>query len=173
MFVTLLAGLLLQAAQPAIRDPLAPARAGQVQCGLPDAARKSCRSIGSFFVRPDGKYDNKVVQLLSVDPFITLESLGPVEVKGDAVCSALTPQMMDEAAYLLGGSRPLDANQMGVIRPLLDQQLAPLYGREVCTTYASVGERIVGRVSIAGERQPARDLAFIWVPAGDGWKVLP
>ena len=49
--------LALQAAAPAVADPLAPARIGDLQCYRPDPVRKTCRSLAGYAFAADGRLD--------------------------------------------------------------------------------------------------------------------
>ena len=72
------------------QDTLAPAWAGKVQCYSPDAARKTCASIGAYTRLPGGGIENRAVVLVSKSPLIVMETRTPVSQKGEAICGPMT-----------------------------------------------------------------------------------
>ncbi len=171
MIATLLWVALAQAAAAAA-DPLALAREGQAQCYAPDVARRTCRSLGGYALRPDGRYDNRAVVLVSLDPPITLETTAPVEVNLGAVCGVLSPRDLEGGIVLLEG-QPATPEQADVVRQAVSRSLEPLYGHEICSTYVPQGAGLVAQVSVAGTRRPDMDLPVIWVRPADGYRVAP
>src|SRR3954465_9365342 len=96
-------------------DPIAPAASGQVQCYMPDTARKTCASIAGYRRNASGAIENTATVLISKDPVVTMETVSPVDIKMGQVCGKIRRQDLDAAKFTLGG-RPLDAQQAAGIR---------------------------------------------------------
>jgi hypothetical protein len=51
--------------------------------------------------------------------------------------------------------------------------MAPLMGKEICTTYVSVPGGLVAKVTIAGSYRADADQRVRWVKPSDGYQVAP
>lgn len=167
----LLAFWLAASAAP-LNDPLAPAFAGQVQCYQPDAARKTCASIGVYERDADGTIQNTATVLLRPQPRILMRSRAPVVVKNGAICGVITERDLEAAAFSIDGEAA-DAANAEALRRAVRPGYAPLLNREICTAYVSKGEEMTGQVSIDGKREPALDQRVRWVAPAEGFTVAP
>ena len=69
-------------------DPLAPARAGQVQCYEPDVEQKTCESIGTHRFEHDGRIVSKAEIVINDDMRILLVAQNEVYIRDGAECSS-------------------------------------------------------------------------------------
>ncbi len=155
---------------PTAADPLAPARAGKLQCHAPNAAAKSCRSLASYTFAPDGSILNKADVLLAPQMGLIMTVTSPVAVKNGAVCGALSG--IDKATFVMNG-QPTDQATTDAIRQQVGQAMAPMLGKQVCTTYKPDGEGFIASAVIDGQPAPGGDQKVIWVAPTDGYKVAP
>lgn len=153
-------------------DPLAPAFEGKVQCYQPDAARKTCASIGAYERDADGTIQNTATVLLRPQPRILMRSRAPVIVKNSAICGVITERDLQAAAFSIDGE-PADAANAEALRRAVRPGYAPLLNREVCTAYVPKDKEMTGQVSIDGKRQPALDQRVRWVSPAEGFTVAP
>ncbi len=154
-------------------DPLAPARAGQLQCYTPDPARKTCRALAGYTFEAGAGGEtilNQAEVLMATDPVRTVKTVSPVFVRGDSVCGRVQP--LADAVFLIDG-RPADAAMADRLRRDFTARRAAMTGREVCTRYLPFRDQLVPAVSVDGvEREPGDD-RVIWVEPNDGWTVAP
>src|SRR3954452_21621233 len=144
-------------------DPIAPAGKGQLQCYMPDMARKTCASLAGYRANPNGGIDNIATVLISKDPAVTMETVSPVEIKMGQVCGKIRRQDLDAAKFTLGG-RPLDAQQAAGIRAQLQTVFQNVFDHEVCTAYVDQGGTLVAKATIDGVPAPAgADQPVLWV----------
>ena len=159
----------LQAA-PAAADPLAPARAGKLQCDAPNPTAKSCRSLGAYTFASDGTISNKVEVMLAPQMGLTMTVTSQVSVKDGAVCGPFPA--FDQAAFSMNG-QPADQPTTEAIRQQIGQATASMVGKEVCTTYKPDGEGFTAEATIGGQPSPRGPQKVIWVAPADGYKVTP
>lgn len=148
-------------------DPLAPARAGQLQCYTPDESRRTCRSIASYNFRADGVVHNQAVVLLEPNLIMKVSTL--VDVRDGAVCGHLDG--IDAAEFIVEG-HPADAQQTFRLRKLLAATYGFAAGREYCTQYTPEGEGYRTALTVDGVPMP-QSRYVIWVDPADGYRVAP
>lgn len=154
-------------------DPIAPAATGQVQCYMPDKARKTCATIASYRANANGGIDDVGTVLLAKNPTLTMETVSPVEIRMGQVCGKLRPQDLDTAKFTMGG-RLLDAQQAASIRTQLQTAFQNVFGHEVCTAYVNQGGTLIAKSTIDGmPAPPAADQPVLWVSPSDGYQVSP
>ena len=155
----------------AAADPLAPARAGQLQCYTPDPARKTCRALAGYTFEAGAGGEtilNQADVLMAADPVTVVRTVSPVFVRGDAVCGRGLP--LADAVFLIEG-RPAEAAMADRLRQVFMARRAAMIGREICTRYLPLQDQLVPAVSVDGvEREPGND-RIIWVGPKDGWTV--
>jgi hypothetical protein len=152
-------------------DPLAPARAGELQCYTPDTVRKTCSALAGYTFGSDG-IDNQAEVLLSPKPLIVMKSVSPVWVRAGAVCGPLRKQDIDAATIFVFGQVASDA-QAAQIRAQIEAGYGSRLGKEVCTTYTLAGDRYIAQVTIDGSQHPELSDKVIWVRQDEGYTVAP
>ncbi|HEY3951638.1 hypothetical protein [Phenylobacterium sp.] len=152
-------------------DPLAPAWSGKVQCYAPDAARKTCVSIGGYTRGPNGAIDNRAVVLVAKSPLIVMETHTPVRLKaGGAVCGPMTQHDIEIAAFKINGA-PAKPEEAQRLRAVLIQQMAPMFGHEACTTFTSAGDHFTAHATDNGKPM-GPDMTVTWVSEPE-YRVAP
>ena len=162
--------LALQAAAPAVADPLAPARIGDLQCYRPDPVRKTCRSLAGYAFAADGKILNRAEVLLQDAPPVTMTTVTPVTIRDGAVCGPLSG--IDKAQIAFRGRRISEADAVP-IRAQIQRSMADVLGQEVCTTYRRSGDWWIAEATLNGVARPDMQDTVIWVPASAGYTVQP
>lgn len=171
---TLLALAVLAAATPDLaRDPLAPARDGLVECGDPDDAKKTCKTMATYQSLGGGLYSTTGVATLPALGGLTVEMTIQVEVRQGAVCGAF--QAADVAqAKLFKNGRALSGDEAAPILAQMEQMARPMFGQTLCDTHEAVaGGLVKTRTTINGEPKPAMDSALRWVKPWDGYTLAP
>lgn len=165
-------GLMAAPAAAQNDDILAPARAGQLQCFEPNAAAKTCQSLGSYVFHANGAIDNVAEILLAPQPVIVMRASGPVTVENNSICGPLRAEDIAAATFTVNGAAASDA-EAGQIRSAMQQQLAPMIGVQNCMTAVADGEGFRADSTIGGTPRPELSQRMIWVGANDGWRVAP
>ncbi|HWW27582.1 MAG TPA: hypothetical protein VNZ85_16990 [Caulobacter sp.] len=160
----------VQAAAPAVADPLAPARIGDLQCYGADPVRKTCRAMGGYSFAAGGQILNKAEVVLQDAPLVTMTTISPVTVKDGAVCGPLSG--VDKAQIAVRGRRLPEADA-APIRAQLMQSMAAMLGKEVCTTYRRSGDWWIAEVTMDGVARQDMNDTLLWVPASAGYTVQP
>lgn len=153
-------------------DPLAPARAGKLECYLPDMAKKTCYAIASYTFNADGTIDNAADELLSPNELLELKITSRVVLKNDAVCGMLRKEDI-EAATLVYKGQVLPKDKADPIIAALEQALGPLIGKEVCSTMTPDGDGFVSQATIDGVAHPELTQRGQWIGANDGYTLGP
>jgi hypothetical protein len=166
--------VLIAAAQSplAVSDPLGPARSGQMQCYMPDAAKKTCRTLAQYIWAPDGSVQNPAQEMISDNPVIIMRGSSPVVVRGNAVCATFVARTIEEATFTVNGQlAPLEVSSQ--IRMQLLMASTDRIGKEICTSYVQNGNQFVEQVKIDGVAHPELSDKMIWVKPTDGFRVGP
>ena len=162
-------------AQAAFPAPLTRASSGQLQCLKPNLARKTCQSISGYRYGANGAIENFYSILLSGDPFVTMESVSYVEIKGEKVCGITDTREIDAASFMIEGSASNPA-QSALLRERLKLSLKGILDREMCASFAQdrnskdkttiVDATLDGAPYPGGNNQPV-----MWVSPADGFRV--
>src|SRR5690606_11075275 len=162
--------LALAAPAPAqVADPLAPARAGRLQCHLPDAARRTCAGLAGYRFAADGTIVNWYEALADAETMMIVRDEQPAVVRDGAVCSRLSD--FRHAVVTVGGE-PAHPALDAVRRERLAARSAEL-GTESCGRCAPQGDDWRVEAAIDGRRRPELDQTMIWVSPQDGYVVGP
>jgi hypothetical protein len=157
---------------PALPPPLEPANAGQMQCYVPNIARKSCQSLASYVRDASGAIQNLAVVLVSADPPITMTTTSPVEVRDGRICGPIRAEDIHGASFAIAG-RAADDQQTADLRLHVAEGMKSVMGHEVCVASLRTADAWVAKAFVEGQPLTGGDEAFIWVPAGAGWTVAP
>jgi len=166
----LLAAALQAAAVPTGADPLAPARIGDLQCYGADPVRRTCRAMGGYSFAADGQILNKAEVVLQDSPLVTMTTVSPVTLRDGAVCGPLSG--VDKAQIAVRGRRLPEA-EAASIRARLLESMAPMLGKEVCTTYQRSGDWWIAAVTMDGVVRQDMSDTLLWVPPSAGYTVQP
>ena len=172
LFLPLFAAALMQDAIVPAVDPLAPARAGQLQCYSPDTARKTCNSLAGYGDNGDGTYTNTATVLLSSQPAITMSNATSVRLIDGAVCGTLSQADIAAGTVSVDG-QVLPSGQAQFVLAAVSNALDKVIDHEICTTYEPAGEGLVAHGSLDGVARPDMDQPIIWVTPSDGYTVAP
>lgn len=172
--VGLVAGLALLATPTMAQtnDPLAPARAGQLQCFEPNVAAKTCQSISAYTFQANGVIDNPAQVLIMPSPVIIMSINSPVTVRNNAVCGPIAAADLQRATFTINGAAASETDTAD-IRSALTQQLAPMIGQETCLTLTPDGDGFRADTTIGGAPQPQQTQHVIWIGANDGYRIAP
>jgi hypothetical protein len=157
--------------QVALAEPLDKARAGNLQCYGPNAARKTCNSLAGYTFE-NGKILNQAEVLISPTPPLVMKTVSPIEIRGDAVCGPLRKSDIESAEILVQGQR-LNEADAAPIKAQIESAFGERLGKEVCTTYRKQGDALVTEITIAGVNHPEFKETVIWVAPSDGYRVAP
>jgi len=179
MIAFALAGLLLAAGTPQTTvadepegDPLAPARAGMIQCYGPDSVAHTCLATVAYHHRQGDAWLS--VATVAADPALPLTAVItlPVVLRGDTVCSTPSREAVLAATLnLLDKPVPGDTALPVLVR--LADSMAGTIGREICTRYEPAAGGLFARATIAGVTTPIPPQRVIWVRADAGYHVKP
>jgi hypothetical protein len=159
------------AAQPAA-NPLAPALAGQMECHFPNDQAKTCRSIGTYKPVGGDRYSNNALVLLSPEGPVTLEVATEVTVKNGAVCGTVKREDLNKA-QLKVGDHVLTAAEATQGMEQIAQAMAPLFDKEICSTFEPAGAIMMVKSTLGGTARPDLDQPMKWIAPADGYKVAP
>ena len=162
--------VLLQGADAA--DPLAPARAGSLQCYGPHMVSKTCSALAGYTFNDDGTITDQASVMVSPDQFIVMKTNSPVTIKGDAVCGALRKADIAAAKIYMHGQM-MSPDEAIQVRMQLEAVMAPRFDKEVCTTYQPYNDKFYAHVTIDGVPDPGSSDYVLWVKPDDGYKVAP
>lgn len=168
-------GAALMFAPPALAqsgDVLAPARQGQVQCFVPNAAAKTCQSIGSYAFNANGVIDNVSETLIMPQPVVVMRASSPVVVRNNAICGPLTEADIARATFTIDG-RPATEQETANIRAGLTQQLAPMFNVDMCVSVTAVDGGYRADSTVGGAARPDLAQPMLWVRPEDGYRVAP
>ncbi|HEY2071882.1 MAG TPA: hypothetical protein VGG48_20145 [Rhizomicrobium sp.] len=153
-------------------DPLAPARAGLIQCFHPDKARKICGAMGRYSFDSKGGIISHAEVLLSPDHFVVMKSDTPEVIRGEADCGVVRAPDIDAAAMYDHGMK-MKAEQAAPVRAMMKIGMGGQFGKEICSTYARQPDgsfRVTQTVD--GQPRPEHD-RVIWVRPDEGYRVAP
>ena len=150
-------------------DPLAPARDGQLQCHMPDKARKTCAALAGYTFAADGTILNQAEVMMNPSPLIVMRDESPVVVRDGAVCGPLGG--FEDAVFTIEG-QPADPATADMIRGQVSAAFRQL-GTEGCTRYAPQGEGWLAEAVVDGRPRPDLNQTVIWVSPSDGYSVRP
>lgn len=153
-------------------DPLAPAREGQLQCYMSDAARKTCGSLAGYSWDAKGAITNRAEVMLAPNPVTTMVSTTPVTVRDGAVCGPIRAEDLEAAEIRVGGA-PASAEVAASVHKQVAAAMSFAIGHEFCTTYVPTKDGLKAQVTVDGTAHPEMSAIVTWVKPGDGYKVAP
>lgn len=160
------------AAQASPDGPLAPARAGQLQCYQPDTARRTCVALSGYSWDAKGAVTNRAEVMISRDPLVSFISNYAVFMRGEAICGPFRAEDLQNADVRVNG-QPATADITAKVRSQLVAAMAPQFGHELCTTYLPGKSGLQAQVTLDGVAHPEMGAQVIWVKPDEGYKVAP
>ncbi|MBX3478446.1 MAG: hypothetical protein KF910_12605 [Brevundimonas sp.] len=166
MLMTLMMLALVQDA-----DPLAPGRAGKVQCYDPVVAEKTCRAIGAYRFGPGDEIWNESQSLLGASPRIVLTGRTRVWVRDGAEC-ARNQNHADEIVGIQVNGVALEDGQYETVRAQIGAALeTAMGGGELCSTYhANDDGSLRATVTVGGVDRPEFESTVLWVDPAE-WRL--
>jgi len=166
--------ILVAAAPPSTNstDPLAPARSGQLQCYMPNVAKKTCHTLAQYIWAADGSIQNPAEVMIEENPLVVMKGSAPVVVRSGAVCSPIRAEDIRQATFTIAGN-PAPPQLADQIQTQLLMASADRLGKEICTTYVPDKGEYAARITIDGVAHPELADRMIWVKPEDGFKVGP
>jgi hypothetical protein len=175
MVLSLVLPLLMAGApEAADADPLARARAGEMQCDGPDVAHRTCKAISTYVFAADGAVTNQSESLISASGPMIMRTTSRVSVRDGAVCGPVSGEDIDQAQLVFAG-RPINGQQADQVKAQLKSGLGPMLGAEICTRFSPAENNgYTTRVTVNGQAAPPdAGVQVIWIKPGDGWTVAP
>jgi hypothetical protein len=174
MVLSLVLPMLMAGAPEALdADPLARARAGELQCDGPDVAHRTCKAISSYVITPDGGVTNQSEALISASGPTVMRTTSHVSVQDGAICGPVSGEDIDQAQLSFGG-RPISGPQAEQVKAQLKSGLGPILGAVVCTRFTPADNGYMTQVTVNGQAAPPdAGVQVIWIKPGDGWTVAP
>lgn len=168
----LLSLLILAATAPAPlgADPLAPARAGQYQCVVPNQEKKTCLGTTSYKVTGDG-YESTTQLFLAPTPLVTMEIRTKGVIKNGALCETIKLSDFQAGTVYLDG-KPADPATSNAVKSQMTAAVSALDGKSACSTFKpDAGGLLLNEVAIDGATRADLSQKFIWVSPKDGYQL--
>ena len=156
-----------------VRDQLAPARAGQIQCHDPDPAAHTCRIMTWLSEGSDRRVQVRQLTALSDSPSLAAELRMAITREGDGLCGVVDDTYMAGFRIVSGRAPYAPANDKRYAIRYRDALIATLWNRKTCAfSYARPDDAMqleVGTVDgvFAGEMMGQ----YIWISPGAGYRL--
>jgi len=163
--------LLLASATPqAAADPLAPAKAGKLQCTNPNFEKKTCIGLTRYRLLPGRGFESTTTIMVAPQPLITMEVKSSGTIKDGMLCAPVLTSDFEAATFQMDG-KPADAAMVAAIRPQVTASIAPLNGKLGCTREIPDGAAAKAEVTIDGVARPEMTQRVLWVSPADGYRL--
>lgn len=156
-----------------VADPLAPARAGKVQCLDPDPAARSCRGMAWFDLRPDGSVEARQIIIFPNMPAYAAEARFRLRREGAALCGVLSETEMASHRVVHSRAPFAPARDDRIIILFREAMVGALWNRKLCSHhYARTGDDLMQEVgTIDGQFAGELMSLYIWVDPKAGWRL--
>ncbi|MGX7926176.1 hypothetical protein ACWPMX_06335 [Tsuneonella sp. HG094] len=153
-------------------DVMANIRAEHQLCSNPDVENKTCSALATYTLREDGAVVERVEMLLAPTAPISMELTGPLFVRGQKTCGALSADALSAVTYRVNGE-PASAEQLAAIKPRVEAAMEPMIGRRACDEFLLIEGVLNKQGSVEGIDVvvPAKPIA--WVKPSEGYSVAP
>lgn len=155
-------------------DPMAPARAGRIQCHYPDPAARSCAVMTWYDVRPDGSARTRSITALSDELRLAAEARMEIRPGGSGgMCGVIDDDHL--ATYRIVQNRapfaPVDNKQLYLL--YREALIEALWNRTHCAlNYSRADSAMQLDVSTVDGQFAGEMMAeFIWVDPKAGWRL--
>ena len=156
-----------------VRDQLAPARAGQIQCHDPDPAARTCRIMTWLSEGAGGRVQVRQLTALSDSPSLAAELRMAATREGDGLCGVVDEAYM-AGFRIVGGRAPYaPANDKRYAILYRDALVATLWKRKTCAFgYARPDDATQLEVgTVDGEFAGEMMSQYIWISPGAGYRL--
>lgn len=155
-------------------DPLAPGRAGMVQCYGPDVSAKTCDAMGAYRFGSDGVIWNDARNRINESPRVVLYATGKVYVRDGAEC-ARPENRAEEITSLEVDGVALQGDEFERLRKQIADGIQETLGDgEFCSTYhPNPDGSLRAAVTIGGVERPEFESTVLWVDPAEGWTLKP
>jgi len=163
---------LLLATAPALgqADPFAPARAGKIQCVVPNREKKTCAGT-TRYVFTGNDYVSTTWLFLAPSPLITMQMHTRGTVTDGRLCETVKLADFQAGAVMVDG-KPADDATSDAVKGQLNAALASLDGKAACSTFVPAADgTILNQVTIDGAIRSDLSQPFIWVSEQDGYTL--
>lgn len=156
-----------------VKDPLADARGGKIQCHEPDTAARTCRIMTWLSEGGSGVVQVRQLTALSDSPGIAAELRMAVTREGAGLCGVVNDAYM--AGFRIVGARaphaPLNDKRYAI--RYRDAMVATLWNRKSCAyAYARPGDPLQLEVgTVDGEFAGEMMSNYIWIDANAGYRL--
>lgn len=153
-------------------DPLAPARAGLIECEDIDEAAKTCSELAEYVPRADGLFDLTSRKVLSQNPHVVWIYRSTVFVEADKICAKLTTPDFDMMTFEIDGKQA-GAEQAMQLRNVLRSGWPEIADKTSCMKLVQTKTGLVseyyldGLIQIQDGRTPMK-----WVKPDEGYNLL-
>lgn len=156
---------------PQTADPLAPARAGQYQCVIPNKEKKTCLGTTSYKIGADGGYESTTQLFLAPTPLVTMELHTRGSAKDGKLCETVKLADFQGGTVYLDG-KPADDATSNAVKSQMTAAVTALDGKLACSTIKPDADGLLlNEVAIDGTARADLSQKFIWVSAKDGYKL--
>jgi hypothetical protein len=168
--IATLAPLVLLAAVPITPgdDPLAPARAGQIQCTMPDPVKRTCFAMTRYLPVSETVIRSLTRFIVSPEPAISVEMAADGMIEDGAVCGTLRREDVASARVFVGTAQMSAGDAAPMVEHLLTGTVDG-FGKKICTRFSVDGDMMVADATIDGVARPDMRLKFMWVKPEDGY----
>lgn len=156
-----------------VADPLAPARAGKIQCHEPDPAARTCRIMTWYEVRADGRARSRSISAINDEMGIAAEARMDLTPEGGGMCGTVDDAYM--ASYRLVRNRApfaaVDNKQLTIL--YREGLLAALWNRKHCAFNFARDADDIGLDVSTVDGQFAGEMMgqFSWVDPKAGYRL--
>lgn len=168
----ILLAVLAAVPQQADADPLAPARAGMVQCYGVHPEQKTCNGISRYRFNDDGTITNESVNIARAEPLTLFHARSTVYVRDGAECTMITDPAALFTAVEVDGV-PVDEEALDGFRAIMGDVVRTSVGvGEYCTRYRQNPDgTLQALTTVDGVEKPGTLNTVLWVSPDDGWRV--
>ncbi len=152
--------------------PISQAGRGELQCFSPNFPHRTCKSLAAYALNADGTIAKTATVIMASNPLILMETVAPVEVKNDQICSRLRPEEINAAQFTVAG-RPVSDAKTAKFRAVVGQSMRGTFGREICSRYSKSGAGLRVNVMVDRIEHPEMAQSVAWVLAKRGYSVAP
>ncbi|UKK83454.1 hypothetical protein L7H23_12885 [Sphingopyxis sp. BSN-002] len=156
-----------------VKDPLAPARAGKIQCHEPDTEGHTCRIMTWFSEGADGRVQARQITALADKPSLAAELNIALTREGAGFCGVVNESYMAGFRIVSGSApyAPADNKRYAIL--YREGLLATLWNRKTCSyAFARPGDDMQLEVgTVDGEFAGELMASYIWIDPGAGWRL--